>query len=68
MSGSVLIKNIETIVSGDLNAPLLDGEAIRIEDGKVAAIGSESDCAGDVEQTIDAGGMTAAPAPPAGLQ
>ncbi len=61
MSGSVLIKNIETIVSGDLNAPLLDGEAIRIEDGRIAAIGGESDCAGDVEQTIDAGGMTAAP-------
>ena len=61
MSASVLIKNLATIVSGDMKAPLIDGEAIRIEDGKIARIGSESDCSGDADQTIDAGGMTATP-------
>ncbi len=61
MSDSVLIKNIGTIVSGDLKNPLLSGDAIRIEDGKIAAIGSESDCAGEAGQTIDAGGMTVTP-------
>lgn len=61
MSGSVLIKNIGVIVSGDLKNPILPGDALRIEDGKIAAIGGEPDCAGEVEQTIDAGGMTVAP-------
>ncbi|MFQ5914373.1 MAG: amidohydrolase family protein [Nitrospinota bacterium] len=61
MSGSVLINNIGAIVSGDLKNPILKGDAIRIEDGEVAAIGGEADCAGEVEQTIDAGGMTVTP-------
>jgi len=61
VSGSVLIKNIATIVSGDLSHPLLPGDAIRIEDGKITTIGSEADCAGEAEQTIDAGGMTVTP-------
>lgn len=61
MSTSVLIKNLATIVSGDLEAPLIDGEAILIEGGRIVKIGKESDCKGSVDQTIDAGGMTATP-------
>jgi enamidase len=58
----LLIKNIGTIVSGDIFNPLLDADALLIERGLIQAIGKEKelDISG-VEQVVDAGGMTLTP-------
>jgi enamidase len=56
------ITNIGTIVSGDLRAPLVRGDAIVTSDAIIENVGSAS--AGDVEScdvVIDAGGATAIP-------
>ncbi|WP_338833198.1 Enamidase [Moorella humiferrea] len=58
----VVIKNIGTIVSGDINQPLLEGNTILIKDGLIAAVGGEDILQGvSPEVTIDAGGMTVTP-------
>jgi enamidase len=54
-----LIRNIGTIVSGDIAEPILDGDAILVEDGLVAQVGRGR--GGDVERVIDAHGTTAFP-------
>jgi len=59
---SVLLKNIGTIVSGDIKTPILEGNAIFVEDGKIANVGVESElnlAAADV--TIDCAGTTVTP-------
>jgi enamidase len=56
---ATLIHNIGTLVSGDLNQPLLDADEILIVDGMIAAIGSGLDA--EVDQRIDAAGATVAP-------
>jgi enamidase len=56
----VAIFNIGKILTGDLAAPVADGDTIVMVDGKIASVGtggSSADC--DVE--IDAGGMMAMP-------
>ena len=40
---SVLLKNIGMIVSGDISAPILEGNAIFAEDGKIKKVGHESE-------------------------
>lgn len=60
-----IIKNIGTLVSGDIANPLLQGNTIIVKDGKIAAIGGET----LIEQAtkegadtiIDVGGMTVMP-------
>jgi enamidase len=54
-----LIKNIGLMVSGDIAAPLLDGDSIVIADGKIAAVGSGLDS--DADTVIDAKGSTVIP-------
>jgi enamidase len=54
-----LIRNIGQIVSGDIAAPLLDGDTIAIEDGKIVAVGRGLD--GDADTVIDARGTTVVP-------
>jgi enamidase len=54
------IFNIAKILSGDIAAPIADGDSITIEAGKIAAIGTGGDAA-DCEIAIDAGGMMAMP-------
>jgi enamidase len=54
-----LIKNIGLMVSGDIAKPLLDGDSIVIEDGKIAAVGSGLDS--DADTVIDAKGSTVIP-------
>ena len=54
-----LIKNIGQIVSGDIDRPLLDGDCIVIDDGKIAAVGTGLD--GDADTVIDAKGTTVLP-------
>ena len=50
-----LIKNIGTLISGDINNPIIKADAIFIEDGKISARGSFWDFADkSVDQVIDA--------------
>ena len=58
----VLLKNIGIIVSGDIANPILKGNAILIEDGKIKQRGPESDLdATGVKMVIDCGGATVTP-------
>ncbi|OQY43380.1 MAG: Enamidase [Desulfobacteraceae bacterium 4572_87] len=36
---SVVLKNIQTIVSGDIQNPIIEGDAIQVEDGLIQAVG-----------------------------
>jgi enamidase len=60
-----LIRNLGTLVTGDIDAPIADADSILIEDGRVAAIGrgldGDAGAGGDLDQTIDARGTTAIP-------
>ena len=60
-----LIRNIGTVVSGDIAQPLLDADAILIEDGRIAAIGRGLDesagAGGTLAREIDAHGTTVLP-------
>ncbi len=57
-----MIKNIGTLVSGDISNPLLSGDTLIIEGGLIHAIGREKDIeAQGVEQVMDVGGMTVTP-------
>ncbi|MBI4464113.1 MAG: amidohydrolase family protein [Acidobacteria bacterium] len=59
---SVIIRNIGSLVSGDLARPLLEADALFIEDGKIAQIGAESRFSPqDKPQIIDAAGTTVVP-------
>ena len=59
---SVLLKNIGTIISGDINAPILPGDAITIEGGRIAAVGEGGDLmTGTFERVIDCAGATVTP-------
>lgn len=60
--GKLLIKNIGTLVSGDIFNPLLPGDALLIEDGVIKAIGKEADLEpSGVKEVLDVGGMTVTP-------
>lgn len=58
----LMIKNIGTLVSGDIFKPLIEADAVVIEGGLIQSIGKEKelDLKG-VDQVIDAGGMTLTP-------
>jgi enamidase len=56
----VAIFNIAKILTGDIEMPVADGDAITLADGKIEAIGSGIG-APDCDVTIDAGGMMAMP-------
>lgn len=59
---ATVIKNIATLVSGDIKNPILKANTIVIEDGKIAKIGDESILQGlNVETVIDANGTTVTP-------
>jgi len=55
----ILIKNIGTLVTGDLKKPLRDANSIFIENGVIQAIGNNLDRKGD--HIIDANGITVIP-------
>ena len=46
-----IIKNIGTIVSGDIEQPIIEGTVVVVEDGKIAAIGGE-ELAADTENAV----------------
>ena len=56
---SLLIKNIGTLVTGDLNNPLRRDNSIFIENGVIQAIGNNLDR--KVDRVIDANGITVIP-------
>jgi enamidase len=57
-----VIRRIGQIVSGDIGAPLLDGDTIVCMDGRIAQVGRESAVDADGADTVvDAGGTTVAP-------
>src|SRR5262245_875718 len=60
-----LIRNVGTLVTGDVDAPIADADSILIEDGRIAAVGRGLDggagAGGHLDQTIDAKGTTAIP-------
>ncbi len=56
---TLLIKNIATLVTGNLQSPLRQADSIFIKDGAIAAIGKNLNEHAD--QTIDANGITAIP-------
>ena len=59
---SVLLKNIGTIISGDITAPILKGNAIFAEEGKIQKAGNESELkVSDPDVTIDCAGTTVSP-------
>ena len=58
----LLIGNIGTIVSGDIDQPLVSGDAIVVRDGKITYVGADPDSFVDgIEYVIDAAGATVIP-------
>lgn len=58
----VLIKNIGTLISGDIARPILDADAILIENGKISKIGKGAELATtSPDSVIDADGSTITP-------
>ncbi|MGB4505358.1 MAG: hypothetical protein WBI44_10780, partial [Syntrophaceticus sp.] len=56
------IKNIGTIVSGDVKNPVLEGDTIVVCEGKIAEIGSADILENyQIERTVDAKGATVIP-------
>ncbi len=61
-AGKIVIRNIGLILSGALEKPILDGDAVVAVDGKIAAIGRLKDLDTDGARTIvDANGATLTP-------
>jgi len=59
---NVLLKNIGTIVSGDIQSPIVEGNSIWIQDGLIKAVGSIGDMdEGAADLTIDCAGTTVTP-------
>jgi enamidase len=58
----LMIKNIGTLVSGNISKPLLDADTLIIEGGLIQAVGREKnlDIKG-VDQVLEVGGMTVTP-------
>lgn len=54
-----LVKNIGTLISGDIDRPRLGGDSILIRDGRIAAIGRGLD--DDADTVVDARGTTVIP-------
>lgn len=62
MARNLLIHNIGQIVSGEFSHALIDGDALLVREGKIAAIGKRNsfDTTGN-ETVIDANGSTVTP-------
>ncbi|MCA9900846.1 MAG: amidohydrolase family protein [Ardenticatenaceae bacterium] len=58
----LLIRNIGQIVSGNINAPLVEGDAVLVKDGRITAVSHENSLnVSNVERIIDANGCTLFP-------
>jgi enamidase len=59
---TTLIKGIGTLISGDINNPILDADAIFVADGKIKKIGREADLESlGADTVVDASGGTITP-------
>ena len=61
-SGKVVIRNVGLMLSGDIDAPILDADTVVVQDGTIVAVGRAADC--DTERattTIDAKGTALCP-------
>lgn len=59
---NVLLKNIGTIVSGNIQQPMIEGDAILIQDKKISKVGKLSDFGQvNADTTIDCNGTTVTP-------
>jgi enamidase len=60
--GKLVVTNIGLLLSGALEAPILDADTLVLEGGRIAAIGRRADCdIGDARVTIDAHGCAVSP-------
>lgn len=57
----LLIKNIGNMVSGDIQNPTIDADALLLADGKIARIGKGEELDVNAEKVIDAKGITLTP-------
>jgi len=57
----LLIKNIGKMVSGDIKNPLVDADALLVEDGRIARIGKVKELDVTAEKVINAKGITLTP-------
>jgi enamidase len=58
----ILLKNIGTILSGDIKNPVMEGDSILIDGSKIASVGKEGEIeAGNAGTVIDVNGATVAP-------
>lgn len=62
-AGRTLIENIGLLLSGDIDQPILEADAILIEDGIIRQVGRRADLpqAGPGDRVIDAGGAAVCP-------
>ncbi|HMK34435.1 MAG TPA: amidohydrolase family protein [Desulfomonilaceae bacterium] len=59
---SIFIKNIGTLVSGNLRTPILDADAILVQDGKINTIGKQTQLGSvKADVVVDAAGSTITP-------
>jgi len=60
--GKVVIRNVGLMLSGDIDAPILDADTVVVHDGLVTAVGRAADCDTDRADTVvDAQGTALAP-------
>jgi len=60
--GKLMIKNIGTLVSGNISNPVLEADTLIIEGGLIQSIGKERDLnTQGLDQVMDIGGMTITP-------
>ncbi len=60
--GRLVIRNIGLMLSGALEAPVLEADTVVAEGGRIVAVGRQADCdTGDARVTIDAHGAALAP-------
>ena len=60
--GKLVITNIGLLLTGKLEAPILDADTIVAEGGRITALGKRKDCdTGDARVTIDAKGCAVSP-------
>ena len=62
MSANLIIRNIGMILSGKLEQPIIDGDCVRVVDGRIFKIGTESEIErSDTDLIVNANGVTLAP-------
>jgi enamidase len=61
-AGRLLIRNVGLLLSGDIQAPIIDADTVLVENGKISAVGKSKDVdSSRATLTIDANGTALAP-------